>query len=149
MRTIAPVLRPRGARDEVALREAEDGEGLVHQHDRLVKFKATTTSSRNRKYCVLEEVRQMAADAVKCWDPVRRRCEENTLTRHIFSCWSEVMTMSHTTLARGVGARHPIHAPVCLISLFDPLFALFICLSHIRIHPPDLPLHLLCGSVRR
>ena len=46
------VLRPRGARDEVALREAEDGEGLVHLHDQLVKaaveIKATATSLRSR-----------------------------------------------------------------------------------------------------
>ena len=46
------VLYPRGARDEGALCEAEDGEGLVRLHDRLVKaaveIKATTTSSRNR-----------------------------------------------------------------------------------------------------
>ena len=47
------VLHLRGARDEVALREAEDGERLVHLHDRLVtaaaEIKATTTSSRNRQ----------------------------------------------------------------------------------------------------
>ena len=42
--------------------------------------------------------------------------------------------MSHTTVAQGVSARH--------------LFALFICLSHLLLHPPDLSLRLLCGSVR-
>ena len=48
-------------------------------HDRLVgavaEIKATTTSSRNRnKFCVPEEIRQMASDAVKkSRDPVRRR----------------------------------------------------------------------------
>ena len=125
------VLRPRVARDEVALREAEDGERLVHQHDRLVKFKATTTSSRNRKYCVPEEVRQVAADAVKCRDPVKRRCEQNTLTRHIFSCWSAVMAMSHTTLARGVGARHPIHAPC----VFDLSLRPSLCTLHLSLPP--------------
>ena len=44
----------RGARAEAALCEAEDGEGLVLLNDRLVKaaveIKATTTSSRNRKF---------------------------------------------------------------------------------------------------
>ena len=39
------------------------------------------------------------------------------------------------------------HAPVCLNSL-RPLFALFICLSHLLLHPSDLSLHFLCGSVR-
>ena len=46
--------------------KAEDGEGLVLLHDRLVKaaveIEATTTSSRYRKNCVLEEIRQMAAN---------------------------------------------------------------------------------------
>ena len=37
---------------------------------------------------------------------------------------------------------------LCVWSLFDPLFALFICLSHLLLHPPDLSLHLPCGSVR-
>ena len=54
----------------------EDGEGLVRLHDRLVKaaaeIKATTTSSRNRKI-VPEEIRQVASNAAKCRDPVRRR----------------------------------------------------------------------------
>ena len=72
------VLRPRGARDEVALREAEDGEGLVHLHDRLVKAAVRDESyPRPRqgtgKFCVPEEVRQMASNAAKCKDPVRRR----------------------------------------------------------------------------
>ena len=34
---------------------------------------------------------------------------------------------------------------LCVWSLFDPLFSLFICLSHLLLHPPDLSLHLLCG----
>ena len=37
-------------------------------------------------------------------------CEQNTLTRHIFSCFSALITVSHVTLAQGVlHARHPIH----------------------------------------
>ena len=47
------VLHPQDTRDEVGLREAEDGEGLVHLHGRLVaaaaEIKATTSSSRNWK----------------------------------------------------------------------------------------------------
>ena len=35
-------------------------------------------------------------------------------------------------------------ALLCVISL-RPLFALFICLSHLLLHPPDLSLHLLCA----
>ena len=51
---------------------------MVLLHDRLVKaaveIKAITTSSRNRKtFCVAEEIRQVAANATKCRDPVRRR----------------------------------------------------------------------------
>ena len=73
------VLRSRGARDEVALCEAEEGEGLgpstwsagnscfrdQSYHD---------LSSRNRKkFCVPEEIRGLACDAANCRDPVRRR----------------------------------------------------------------------------
>ena len=47
------VLCTRSDHDEAAPCEIEDGEGLVLQHDRLVKaaaeIKAATTSSRNRK----------------------------------------------------------------------------------------------------
>ena len=44
------VLRCRGARDEVALREAEDGEQLVYiLMTAAADIKATTTSLRNRK----------------------------------------------------------------------------------------------------
>ena len=70
------VLCSRSDHDEAAPWETEDGEGLILQHDRLVKaaaeIKATTTSSRNKKF-VPEEIRQMASNAVKCMDPVRRR----------------------------------------------------------------------------
>ena len=74
----ALVLCTRDAHDEAASCETEDGEGLVLLHDRLVKaaaeIKATTTSSRNqKKFCVPEEIRQMASNAAKCRDPVRRR----------------------------------------------------------------------------
>ena len=46
-------------------------------------------------------------------------CEHNTLTRHILSCLSAHMIMSHTTLAQVfVHVIPPMcHAPVCLISL--------------------------------
>ena len=72
------VLRPRSGHDEVDQREPEDSKGLVLLHDRLVdavaEIKATTTFSRNRnKFCVPDEIRQMASDAAKCRDPARRR----------------------------------------------------------------------------
>ena len=44
-------------------------------------------------------------------------CEQNTLTRHIFSCFSALMIMSHTTLAQGVSARHTIQ--VSCACVFD------------------------------
>ena len=45
--------------------------------------------------------------------------EQNTLTRHIFSCLHACLTVSHVTLAQGVVRVIPsmCHAPVCLISL--------------------------------
>ena len=57
-------------------------------------------------------------------------CEQNTLTRHIFSFLSALMIMSHTTLAQGVSARHTIHVscPVCLISLRPSLRILHLSL---------------------
>ena len=68
------VLCTRSDHDEAALCETEDGEELAHLHDRLVKgaveIEATTTSSRNRKICVPEEIRPMAADAAECRGPM-------------------------------------------------------------------------------
>ena len=63
---------------EAAPRETEEEEGLVLLHDRLVgvaaEIEVSTTSSRNRNHCcVLEEIRQMASDAAKSGDPVKRR----------------------------------------------------------------------------
>ena len=40
---------------------------------------------------------------------------------------------------------------LCVWSLFDPLFALFLCLSHLPLHPPELwlpPFPLPCGCCR-
>ena len=53
--------------------------------------------------------------------------EQNTLTRHIFSCFSALITISHVTLAQGVGARHTIHVScACVSDLSSTLhFALF------------------------
>ena len=66
-------------------------------------------------------------------------CQQH-LTRHIFSCLSALMIMSHTTLAQGVSARHTIHVScACVFDLsLDPLFAPLHCLSHLLLHPPDL-----------
>ena len=46
-------------------------------------------------------------------------CEQNTLTRHIFSCFSALITVSHVTLAQGVVRvmSSMFHALVRLISL--------------------------------
>ena len=54
-------------------------------------------------------------------------CEQNTLTRHIFSCFSALITVSDVTLAQCVSARHAIHVScACLSDLSSTLhFALF------------------------
>ena len=44
-------------------------------------------------------------------------CEQNILTRHICSCFSALITVSHVTLAHGVSARHVIH--VSCACVFD------------------------------
>ena len=40
----------------------------------------------------------------------KESCEQNTLTRHIFSCFTAHISMSHVTLAQGVlrASRHVI-----------------------------------------
>ena len=57
-------------------------------------------------------------------------CEQNTLKRHILSCFRACLILSHMTLAQGVVRVIPFmcHAPVCLIFLQPSLFALSICL---------------------
>ena len=54
-------------------------------------------------------------------------CDQNTLTRHIFSCLHACLTVSHVTLAQGVVRVIPsmFHALVCLTSLRLCHFALF------------------------
>ena len=45
------------------------------------------------------------------------RCEQNTLTRHIFSHLHALISMSHVTLAQGVlRARHPCIIRTMLLS---------------------------------
>ena len=63
------VLCPRSDHGKATPGETEEEDGLVRLHDRLVgaatETEATTTSSRNRnKFCVPEEIRQMASDAI-------------------------------------------------------------------------------------
>ena len=81
-------------------------------------------------------------------------CEQNTLTRHIFSCLRARLMMSHTALAQGAVRVIPsiCHAPVCL---FVPSSTLALhssfCLSHLPLHLPELwllPFLLPCGCRR-
>ena len=80
----------------------------------------------------------------------RRGCKQ--YTSHVtfflvFACMCN--NVSHDIGSRCLCASsHPCVMRLCVWSFFDPLFALFICLSHLPLHPPDLSLHLLCGSVR-
>ena len=78
------------------------------------------------------------------------QCEENTLTRHIFSYLHTGFTVSHMTLAQGVVriVSSMFHVAVRLDSLRLSTLPLP-SHSHLLLHPPDLHLHLPCGSVRR
>ena len=47
-------------------------------------------------------------------------CEQNTLTRHIFSCFKALVSMSHVTFAQGVlRARHPCIIRMLLLSWYS------------------------------
>ena len=80
-------------------------------------------------------------------------CEQNTLTRHILSCFTAHISMSHVTLAQDVCPHHVIHAScaVVVLILFDSPFCTLHRLSHLPFHSRDLHLHLHlpCGLVRR
>ena len=63
--------------DRIEIRENEH-DGLVAPLDRLGKgtaaIKAATTALRNKnKFTVLDEIKETAAEAAKCRDPVRRK----------------------------------------------------------------------------
>ena len=63
------------------------------------------------------------------WD---RFCEQNTLTRHIFSCLRALLLMSHMTLAQGVSAGHTIHVScACVFDLSLTLPSHSSVVSHI------------------
>ena len=66
-------------------------------------------------------------------------------TRHIFSCFTAHISMSHTTLAQDVCPHHVIHASCAVVN-----FALFTVTLIFLFHSPDLHLHLHlpCGLVR-
>ena len=82
------------------------------------------------------------------WDRVAEFV--NRAPSHVtFSRVSALTTLSHVTLAQGASARQTIHVSCACVSDSSSTlhFALF-SLCHLLLHPPDLPLHLLCGSVR-
>ena len=77
------------------------------------------------------------------------KCEQNTLTRHIFSHLHALVTVSHTTLAQGC-PDHVIHASCAMFcsdlssTVHFALSLIFLLiLSHSHLH-----LHLPCGLVR-
>ena len=55
--------------------------------------------------------------------------EQNTFTRHIFSCFSALITVSHVTLAQGVCARHPIHVSCAVFDLSSTLHSALFTVS--------------------
>ena len=78
-------------------------------------------------------------------------CKQYTSHVTFFSCLRACVTVCHNDIGSSVCARHIIHvscACVIVCSLLDPLFALFICLSHLLLHPPDVLLPLPCGCCR-
>ena len=85
-------------------------------------------------------------------------CEQNTLTRHIFSCLSALMIMSHTTLAHGVRARHTIHVSCACVfdlsstlsshsSYVSPIFYFILLIFHFIFYVGRFEVKLLCASV--
>ena len=87
------------------------------------------------------------------WLP-QEACEQNTLTRHIFS----LIHYTHFNVTPDIGSRvlrtsfHHIHAS-CALCVVWILFETPRCtlhrLSHLPPHSPDLHLQLPCGLVRR
>ena len=62
-------------------------------------------------------------------------------TSPFFSFTAHTCNDMSNDIGSSVGARHPIHvscARVIVCSLFDPRFPLFICLSHLLLHPLEL-----------
>ena len=66
-------------------------------------------------------------------------------TRHIISCLSALVIMSHTTLAQGVSARHTIHMSCACVSdlsstlsshssLVSPIFYFILLIFHFIFH---------------
>ena len=53
-------------------------------------------------------------------DPDSKKCEQNTLTRHIFSCFTAHISMSHVTLAQ-VSCAHVIHVSSAWCCCLDTL----------------------------
>ena len=126
---------------KLRLRNFDARHGRIESAAAVKSRKGSSGGEGRKRYLLPVEIKR----------PVFARCEQNTFTRHIFLCLSALMMMSHTTLAQGVSARHTIHVScACVFDLSSTLslFALFICLSHLLLHPLNLSLHLLCGSVR-
>ena len=125
---------------KLRLRNFDARHGRIESAAAVKSRKRSSGGEGGKRYLLPVEIKR----------PVFARCELNTFTRHIFLCLSALMMMSHTTLAQGVSARHTIHVScACVFDLSSTLslFALFICLSHLLLHPLNLSLHLLCGSV--
>ena len=75
-------------------------------------------------------------------------------TEHPHTSHFLVFVRTHDNVSHDNGSRcqcasyHPCVTRLCVWSHFDPLFALFMCLPNLLLHPPDLSLQLPCGSVR-
>ena len=83
--------------------------------------------------------------------------EQNTLTRHNFSCLSALMIMSHTTLAQGVSARHTISVSCACVfdlsstfsshsSFVSPIFYFIFLMFHFFFYVDRFGAKPLCAS---
>ena len=71
-------------------------------------------------------------------------CQQNTLTRHIFSCFTALILMTHMTWLKFGCPRTSSHVSSACCVLLDSLrlSLLLFTVSHLPFHSPDLPLHL-------
>ena len=76
-------------------------------------------------------------------------------TEHPHTSHFLVFARMFDSVARDIGSRclsasrHPCFMHLCVWPFFDSPRWTLQSLSHLLLHPPDFPLHLLCGSVRR
>ena len=126
---------------------------------RVPSYEGVACKARKREFSLTkarsEELRAAEADAWRkpassTESPSSAKpCEQNTLTRHIFSFLHALISMSHVTLVQGVLRTSSMcHLHVVVLILSDPLLCTLHRLCHLPFHSLVLHLHLPCGLVR-